>query len=106
MPDILKVLSQSSRDEYVELLIDAHNKVEKANEYEWRIKILIAEHIQKLSSLISTEKLNNFYVPKFFDLCLDDVFEVRETTAKKATAAILKNIAASGKHEVLNHVMD
>ena len=67
---------------------------------------MIIDHIRELASLISTEKLNHFYIPKFFDLCLDDVFEVRETAAKKVTAAVLKNVTKSGRQDVLNNVLD
>lgn len=37
-----------------------------------------------------------FYLPKFFDLCLDEVQTVRDSTALIATAPILKNFVKSG----------
>jgi len=61
-------------------------------------------HTKELASLISPQKFNHFYVPKFLDLCLDDVHEVRETTAKESTAAVLKNIAADA--DLLNSLLD
>jgi len=87
------VLEQQARDEYIEMILEAHEKVERANEFEWRHKVLVGKQISQLAHLISTNKFNTFFVPKFFDLCLDDVFEVRESVAKQATAPILKNIA-------------
>lgn len=48
-----------------------------------------------MCNLISADKLNQFYVPKFYDLCLDDVATVRETTATKATATIVNNFLSS-----------
>ena len=34
-------------------------------------------------------------MPKFFDLCLDDIALVREETSLVATASILRNLAGS-----------
>jgi hypothetical protein len=73
----LKVLKNEQRDEYIELFIDAQNKVEKNNQAQWRQRAQLANQIKDFAGLISAEKLHQFYVPKFFDLCLDDVASVR-----------------------------
>ena len=36
LPQILQVLSQAQRDQYIELFIQAQNKVEQANKNQWR----------------------------------------------------------------------
>ena len=95
LPQILQVLSQEQRDKYIELFIQAQNKVEKANKSQWRQREQFAIQISELCALISADKLNQFYVPKFYDLCLDDVATVRETTATMATASIVKNFLSS-----------
>lgn len=73
LPEMLKVLGVDQRDKYIELFIEAQNKVEKNNMANWRYRTQLAKQIKEFSYLISAEKLNQFYVPKYFDLCLDDV---------------------------------
>ena len=77
------------RDEYIELIVDAQMKVEKNNNGQWRERQQQAYQIKEFSSLISQEKFNQFYVPKFFELCLDEVAQVREKVAIHSTASIL-----------------
>jgi hypothetical protein len=50
--------------------------------------------------------LDQFYVPKFFDLCLDDVFQVREEASTQATASIIKNLQKSGDSKYIESFID
>ena len=70
-------------------------KVEKSNKGQWRERQQQAHQIKEFSSLISQERFNQFYIPKFFELCLDDVAQVREKVAIHATASILKSFLNS-----------
>ena len=51
----------------------------------------MAKHIKSFSKLFSAEIINKHYVPIFFDLCLDEVAEVRKT-ATKAVKNILRKL--------------
>ena len=51
--------------------------------------------MRDLCELVSSDKVAKFYLPKYYDLCLDDVAEVRQTTAKLATVPLLKNLVDS-----------
>ena len=62
--------------------------------------------IRDFCDLISPEKLNQFYVPKFYDLCLDDVAKVREATAGLATVGILKNFITSNNSFFLDNFIN
>jgi hypothetical protein len=64
-------------------------KVERNSNGQWRERQQQAYQIKEFSSLISQEKFNQFYVPKFFELCLDEVAQVREKVAIHSTASIL-----------------
>ena len=91
LPQILRVLKTEQRDQYIESFVDAQNKVEKTNVANWRYRQQLALQIIDFSKLISSAKLDQYYAPKFFELCLDEVAEVRETTATQTTASILHN---------------
>jgi hypothetical protein len=54
----LKVLKLEQRDEYIELFIDAQNKVEKDNQAHWRQRAQLASQIKDFAELISAEKLD------------------------------------------------
>ena len=81
LPQILQALKFEQRDQYVELFVDAQNKVEKINVANWRYRQTLALQIIDFAKLISAFKLDQFYAPKFFELCLDEVAEVREVAA-------------------------
>ena len=106
LPQILQVLKNEQRDEYIELFIDAQNKVEKNNQAQWRQRAQLANQIKDFADLISAEKLHQFYVPKFFDFCLDDVAQVREEASTIATASIIKNLLKSGNQEYIDSFID
>lgn len=95
LPSILKVLRDDQRNMYIDLFIEAQNKVEKANVGNWRQREQMALHIKEFATLISSEKLDQYYTPKFFELCLDEVAQVREAAGIEATAAILHNFINS-----------
>ena len=101
MPLILKVLKKPQRDQYVELFVEAQNKVEKANIANWRQREQLGIQIKEFAQLISSEKLDEFYAPKFFELCLDEVAQVREKASLNATASILRNFALSENSQYL-----
>jgi hypothetical protein len=101
LPLILKVLRADQRDQYVDLFIEAQNKVEKANIANWRQRQQMAGQIKEFAALISPEKLDQFYAPKFFELCLDEVAQVREAASLEATAAILHNFAGCDSEQYL-----
>ena len=45
-------------------------------------------------------------MPKFYDLCLDDVAVVRETTATTATASIVRNFVSSNNLYFLDNFIN
>ena len=51
--------------------------------------------MKDLCELISPDKVAKFYLPKYYDLCMDEVAEVRWTTAKLATVPLLWNLIDS-----------
>jgi hypothetical protein len=71
--------------------------MEKTNDNNWRQREQFALQLSEFATLISAEKLNKFYLPKFFDLCLDNVAQVREVVSTKATAPILWKLLSHGK---------
>ena len=67
----------------------------------WRQRSMLASQIRDFSGLISSEKLDQYYCPKFFELCLDEVYEVRESVSRTATAAILHNLCQEHSEQFL-----
>jgi len=45
-------------------------------------------------------------VPKYFDLCLDEVASVRGEASVSATAGILKNLVQSNKSDIIANFME
>ena len=86
--------------------MDAQNKVEKNNQAHWRQRAQLAVQIKDFADLISASKLNQFYVPKFFDLCLDDVAQVREEASSIATASMISNLLKSNNLEYIDSFID
>ena len=58
LPAIIKVLKLEQRDQYIEMFVEAQNKVEKTNVANWRFRKQIALHIVDFSKLISPFKLD------------------------------------------------
>ena len=66
----------------------------------------MALQIIDFSKLISSAKLDQYYAPKFFELCLDEVAEVREATATRTTASILHNFFNCADKTYLTQFVD
>ena len=79
----LKVLSVKQRDSCVDKIADR-----EVNKQDWRKRVEQAHQIKKMAKVFSCQAVCNFYMPLFFQLCQDQVAEVR-LEAAKAT----KNIA-------------
>lgn len=62
--------------------------------------------IREFSALISSQKLDQHYAPKFFELCLDEVAQVREAASIEATAGILHNFVSSSNPEHLRSFLE
>eukprot|EP00347_Sterkiella_histriomuscorum_P006427 403352815 len=83
LPKFIQVLSPEQRETYIEKI--AQTDIDSKD---WRKRVVQSNQIKKFSKIFSAETVFKFYVPIFFQLCQDQVAEVR-----KQAAQAIRNIA-------------
>lgn len=84
LPDFIETLSPEQRETYIDQLAGAW----KENQEHWRNRSQTAEQIGKMANLLSAEIFSKYFETLFFELCEDQVAEVR-ITATQQTLKVL-----------------
>lgn len=85
LPKFIEALPLDSREAFIDKLTQV-----QVDTKDWRKRILQAKQIKQFSKIFSAKTVYKHYVPVFFDLCQDQVSEVRMEGAKAVRNIILK----------------